>query len=317
MMKANELSDALSLNIESLAVALLGNPTQRTGHEWRWGNKGSLAVVVKGPKRGRFFDHERGEGGDGLDLVRHGIGGSLVDAMRWASDWLGVPENTRDKSTPYPLRATAPETDDSEPKRIEAALRIWGECQDINGTLAAVYLASRKIGGPIECEDLCFHPRCPAGEGQRRPAMVALLRDIVTNEPCGIHRTFLLPDGAGKDPLGKKMLGRSKGAVIKLAADADVTQGLGIAEGIENALTLRAYGWWPLWAAGSAGAIRTFPIIGGIETLTIFADSDDRGTGAEAARECALRWREFGCLAEIHYPPAGSDWNDVAREIAA
>jgi hypothetical protein len=317
MMRANELSDALALNIESVAVALLGNPTQRAGHEWRWGNKGSLAVVVKGAKRGRFFDHERGEGGDSLELVRHGIGGgSLIDAMRWGSDWLG------DSSTPAPVRQAKPAApavdDDSERKRIEGALRIWSECIDLNGTLAAAYLASRGISGPIDCADLRFHPQCPAGGGERRPAMVALLRDILlTDEPCGIHRTFLLPDGTGKDPLGKKMLGRAKDAVIKLTPDAEVTDGLGIAEGIENALTLRAYGWRPVWAAGSAGAVRAFPLLGGIDTLTIFADADDRGAGAEAARECAARWREAGCRVDIHFPPAGSDWNDIAREIAA
>jgi len=113
------------------------------------------------------------------------------------------------------------------------------------------------------------------------------------------------------------MMGRAKDAVIKLTDDADVTLGLGVAEGVENALTLAAYGWWPIWAAGSAGSIRNLPVLDGIEALTIFADVDDGGVGLTAARECAARWSHAGKLVEIQKPPAGTDWNDFARSIAA
>jgi len=50
--------------------------------------------------------------------------------------------------------------------------------------------------------------------------------------------------------------------------------------------------WRPVWTLGSAGAIRTFPVLPGIESLTIFADADD--AGERAASECAARWRESG-----------------------
>jgi len=81
---------------------------------------------------------------------------------------------------------------------------------------------------------------------------VALFRDIVTNEPCGIHRTFL--DSAGRK-LGRKMLGRAGGAAIKLDADEDVTLGLHIGEGIETGIAAQLAGFRPVWALGSANAI--------------------------------------------------------------
>ena len=42
---------------------------------------------------------------------------------------------------------------------------------------------------------LRWAPRCPFGKSTG-PAMVALMTDAITAEPCGIHRTFLLRDGS-------------------------------------------------------------------------------------------------------------------------
>ena len=81
--------------------------------------------------------------------------------------------------------------------------------------------------------------------------MVALFRDIVTNEPCGIHRTFL--DIAGRK-LGRKMLGGAGGAAIKLDADEDVTLGSFIGEGVETCLAASLGSFRPVWALGSANA---------------------------------------------------------------
>jgi putative DNA primase/helicase len=53
-------------------------------------------------------------------------------------------------------------------------------------------------------------------------------------------------------------------------------------------------GWAPVWAATSAGAMAKFPILSGIEALTIFPDNDTNGTGMRAAVECAERWTAAG-----------------------
>ena len=47
---------------------LLGQPNKAlsSDREWRYGSRGSLAVDIQA---GRWFDHERGEGGGVLDLI--------------------------------------------------------------------------------------------------------------------------------------------------------------------------------------------------------------------------------------------------------
>jgi putative DNA primase/helicase len=104
--------------------------------------------------------------------------------------------------------------------------------------------------------------------------------------------------------------------VVRLMPDEEVTGGLGIAEGIETALSvMQGFGWRPVWAATSAGMIRSLPVLPGIEALTIFADAD--GAGMAAATACAARWKDAGAEARIVAAPAGQDFNDALRERAA
>jgi len=132
--------------------------------------------------------------------------------------------------------------------------------------------------------------------------MVALFRDIITDEPCGIHRTYL--DVAGRK-LDRKMLGRAKGAAIKLDPDADVTTGLSIGEGIETTLTGRAAGFRPAWALGSAGAIASFPVLSGLEVITVFAEHDKSGANQRAIEQLAQRYTAAGCEVFILQPTNG------------
>jgi hypothetical protein len=68
-----------------------------------------------------------------------------------------------------------------------------------------------------------------------------------------------------------------------------VTLGLGVCEGLETGLAImQRLDWRPVWTATCAGAIATFPVLPGIESLTIFADCDS--AGMRAAETCARRW---------------------------
>lgn len=312
---AADLAARLAHDLERLC-APLGPPSHRGPREWRWGKKGALAVTTAGPHRGRWRDWESGQHGDALDLLARVQGiGRAVDAMREARRWLGEPA-----ADPPPRPAPAPARDASqeERRRIAAALRIWEEAAPAAGSAVETYLAVR--AAPLgDAADLRFHPRCPIG-AERRPAMVALLRDIRTTEPCGIHRTFLRPDGSGKAGLpdgDKRILGRARGACVKPVPDEDVTQGLGIAEGIETALAVMATGWRPVWACLSAGNLGAFPVLAGIEHLTIFADND--AAGLREAERCAERWAdEGGVVVDTFAPPAeGDDFNDKLARSAA
>jgi hypothetical protein len=109
------------------------------------------------------------------------------------------------------------------------------------------------------------------------------MTDAVTNKATGIHRTFVDSAGAKRD---RKMLGR-KGCT-RLSHDEDVTLGLGLTEGIEDGLAVLLSGWGPIWVAPDAGALGSFPVLTGIESLTIFGDAD--AAGERAANTCASRW---------------------------
>jgi hypothetical protein len=164
----------------------------------------------------------------------------------------------------------------------------------------------------LERMPLRWAPLCPMGK-EGAPAMVALMTDALTGRPCGIHRTFLLPDGSGKAAVEKprQMLGSA--GVIRLSPDDAVLSGLGISEGIENGAAVIAAGWRPVWAAGSLEAVRLFPVLSGIECLTIFADPKPHEVAG--ARACASRWMAAGREAIVRIPQDG-DWNDALREAA-
>jgi hypothetical protein len=70
----DEIRAGLAAGIEALSLDLLGEPTAKGRSEWRWGRRGSLSVVVRGPKHGLWHDHERGEGGDALSWTRRFLG---------------------------------------------------------------------------------------------------------------------------------------------------------------------------------------------------------------------------------------------------
>jgi hypothetical protein len=145
--------------------------------------------------------------------------------------------------------------------------------------------------------------------------MVALMSEPITGEFRGIHRTFLKPDGSGKADVNKPKMMLGGAGIIQLVDLSEIGIGLGLAEGIETALSVtQKIGWGPVWAAGSAGAIRAFPFMCAT-TLNVFSDGDP--VGLAAARACSGRWTVAGAEVLIHTPPAGKDWNDVTRKILA
>jgi putative DNA primase/helicase len=194
------------------------------------------------------------------------------------------------------------------------ALRLWREASDPRGTVVERYLSSRGLTLPDDVADsvVRFHPRLKYN-GKSVGGMVTLFRDITTNAPCGIQRTFLDPAGV---KIKRAMLGRAKHAAIKTDADENVTVGLTIGEGFESSLAARLAGFRPVWALGSAGAIADFPVLPGIDAITVLGEVGDRGANHRATQTCVERWREAGQEAFIATPLVGKDLNDAWREVA-
>lgn len=198
--------------------------------------------------------------------------------------------------------------DDSQVMHNIRALTIWEEGYDPRGTAVQIHLRRRGLQLPDEaaCEAIRFHPACPFA-GERTPAMVCLVRDVVTNKPKAVHRTALDHDGQKREIRGhsRLSLGSVAGGAIKLTPDENVTTCLGVGEGVESALSLRnipEYGPSPVWSLISAGGVKHMPVLDGIESLWIAVDHDP--TGITAARSTAHRWQASGAEAFLITPSA-------------
>lgn len=176
--------------------------------------------------------------------------------------------------------------------RIAMLGRLWDSCVPIAGTLGERYLKSRGI--TYEGDAWRFRPssRC----------IVALITDALTGERCGYHETIL--DAEGRK-VTRLMHGRAAGGVVRLYQH-ESPFGLAIAEGIETAL---ATGVRPIWACLSSSLMKGFPVLPGIESLTVFADHDNAGIAA--ANEVGERWHSAGREVTMTTPAiCGTDFAD-------
>lgn len=265
----------------------------------------SVRLSVASPDGFIVFSHA----GDDFRTCRDYVAAALGMASdRWRQT---RPIDPAEEARRIEARRRADEKEKADAaRRQRRALAMWQEARDPRDTLVQIYLASRRLILPDEVagDVIRFHPRCPWGEGAFAPAMVAPLRCVRTSEIVGIHRTALSPDG-GK--IGRKMYGTAAGAAIMLDAEDAVTTGLAIGEGIETCLAARQLGIQPTWALGSVGAIADFPVLDGIETLTVLAENDTTGASERACQKVGTRWIAAARAAEKITPKTGTDLADV------
>ena len=262
---------------------------------------GSCIIHLAGHHAGWGFDHGTGESAGPIDLIHHATGLSdrdlFEEAARLARMDMPVPPRT----------STVKPSHDLEIKRIvESSVGLAG-------TVGETYLRARGVGDPGS-PDLRFHEDLADFDSRRGwPGLVAIVRDAAGNPIGGIHRTFLLEDGSAKAPPGKKMLGPVAGGSVRLApipADGHI----GIAEGIETALSAWTIFGLPTWAALSAGNLRDWQWPEGIRRVTILADAGDAGMQAAAALADRLNMADIPST--IISPLHGDDFNDDLRKGA-
>jgi hypothetical protein len=263
--------------------------------------------------------HCRGcvKGGDVIALVQLVAGVSFAEACReLAGDH---PRAAPQRPAERPDAALV--SSDNDAAKTAMALRLWREAVPIEGTIAEFYL--REVRG-LELPDdvsprvLRFHPSCWF-DGVKRTCLIALWRAIAGDAEVAIHRTALTVEG---NKIGRKALGPVAGAAIKLTADEDVSYGLTIGEGLETVLAGMTEGFKPAWVVGLPGIMK-FPVLAGVDCLTILVDNDNpdrngRRAGPAAARECSERWTAAGREVRLVLPrDAGADMADVLKQRKA
>jgi phage/plasmid primase-like uncharacterized protein len=257
-----------------------------------------------------------GVGGDVISLVQHLDRCDFVIAVRTLTGVDArqlVPELDPNRLAEVQAKTGRIEIDAlaNAADNFDAAMKIWSEAVPIDGTLAEAYLAARyrrvhrefDLPNGVSGDVLRFHPACP-WDTMTHPCLIALVRSTTTDKPQAIIRTALRTDGTALKINGKTArmaLGPIGGGAIKLTDDAEVTIGLFVGEGLETVLISMALPTWyrPAWALISSGNLASFPVLAGIECLTILVDNDrpdkhGRRAGQAAASECALRWEAAG-----------------------
>ena len=260
------------------------------------------------PTKRLFYCRPSEERGDAVDMTMHVTGLSKADALAYIT---GKPIPGGRPTEPELAKGPAREARQDAPRPATTtadALALFREGRDPRGTPVETYLnQERGLDLPA---DLCgrvlrWHPGVKA--------MLALYRNIHTGAPQAVQRTFLDQDCR---KIGRKFIGPSGGAAAMLDPFDEVLEGLHIGEGVETCmaarrLDLRPAPLRPTWALGSKDQIANFPVLAGIECLTLLQENDHNGASQAACEKCALRWDAAGREVIINTSNVGKDLNNV------
>ncbi len=161
-----------------------------------------------------------------------------------------------------------------EQRRIAHARELWRRAAPAAGTLVDTYLRSRGITTPIPPTVRYLLDAKHAPTGLILPAMIVAVQGP-NRTITAIHRTFLLPDGQRTARVNKpKMaLGPIGNGAVRLAKAGPV---LGLAEGIETALSAMQLFNVPCWAAlGSTLDKIVLPEV--VRQVVVYGDRGEAG----------------------------------------
>jgi putative DNA primase/helicase len=248
---------------------------------------------------GRWICSQCGSG-DGWSLVMLKYGWSFMDAVRNIAPIIGSVE-----FVPSP-------SEEDESKKREFMNKIWKDSGPLTGgDLVTKYLRSRGIVIQPDTTQVRLNPFCHESEtNTQMPAMVCMVRDV-SGKPIGLHRTYLT-DKAEKADLKspRKAIGKTARGSIRLMPATDT---VGVAEGVESALSAAQLFDMPVWAVVNAGGMESFHPPEGVRKIVIFADNDATFTGQKAAYNLANRLYLKDFIVDDPQIPVirGDDWNDV------
>lgn len=300
--------------------------------------KHSPCPVCGGTDRFRFDDKDRRgtwicsqacndgrKAGDGMTLVQKFNNWSFVETLNAFAGYLGFEGRAVDRKAP-----PAP-----TPRPVEVAVATQ-RVKDLLSTMTApdmvadvvTYLTGRNVWPlPNECA-LYAH----VGVEYRRqslakswvsegvfPCLIAPVKDLY-GETVTLHATYLENgaklvriDSDGTELPARKIFSPMTGRVgcaVRLQPIDGTT--LGIAEGIETALSAHRIHGLPVWSCLNTSLLASFVPPPGIHRVVVFADHDV--PGMKAAWELG-KHLEGRCTVDIELPPKG-DWNDYARSAA-
>lgn len=295
---------------------------------------------------------------DGFAVLQRATGARFYDLVKDVDEVLHGPAGSRhlvSKALPVAAPRVQEAPDPEELKKISTANgKLWDRATPLSLDVTPYYLARgisrealeglqnvRQLGSlPYFVEEETIVNGRRELESKRVGNYPAILCQMLSQagEQVALHRTWLSRNqkdkanaewkGPGRTEWKAKKLTKStgaSGAAIRLH-DAVGAKVLGIAEGVETALSARDLamnGYWaelealPVWASYAERNIRSFEVpdavLRTLEKIVIFADNDKSGVGLAAAKEFQTRAiLDYPHLVvDIKVPPTlGDDWND-------
>ncbi|WP_312809325.1 DUF7146 domain-containing protein [Agrobacterium cavarae] len=197
-----------------------------------------------------------------------------------------------------------------------AMKRFWQNSEEIvKGDFVDRYLQGRGIALEAYPPVLRRHPVAEhIDEDGKRTVHPAMLAKLAKPDGSGtnVHRTYLTRDGgkAAVEPQRKMMAGGvSEGSAVRLFES--FTDELGIAEGIETALSAAALFSLPVWSGLNTSLMKGWMPPESVKRVVVFADHDDNFAGQAAAYALASRLKGKGLSVTVEVPDTTGDWNDI------
>lgn len=290
---------------------------------WRWllpvmGVEARLLTGKHGPcpicgGKDRFrWDDKDGTGsyfcsgcgpGDGFMLAEKVTGKTFKELFALVQDNIGT----------VPMPEFKPKTDDQANRMAMRA--VWEAAEPPSEHSPVGLYQKNRLGRLWPSNAIREAAGLRYGTVEMHPAMVARISDP-QDRGVNMHLTFLTDDGRKADiePVKKVMKGTlPDGCAIRLWPAARI---MGIAEGIESAMSAAILYKMPVWAAINSTMLAKWVPPDEAEEIWVFGDND--GNFAGQAKSYALAHRlvaQFGrrVRVEIPYDP-GVDWNDILKK---
>lgn len=254
-----EIEGLLKNSVGPFVEKLLGkpNPKLSSPNEWRYGNKGSLAIKIDGEKRGYWYNFETGESGGLLSLLQKNMGLSFKDALQYAANVVGIGKDSAIKDSENILikhkeddeNQVKTDKNDENKKTNEYAKKLIAGSLPITGTIVEKYLKKTRGIVDVDSPDIRYHPKVFTDKNAKEkylPAMLCFGRDKNGNVQC-VQATYLDFNTANKADIDvkKRTYSSPSGAAVQLKALEESAKTSKndrisfITEGIETGLSVK------------------------------------------------------------------------------
>ncbi|EJX4517565.1 toprim domain-containing protein, partial [Salmonella enterica] len=246
--------------------------------------------------------------GDGMSLVLQATGKPFVQVCEEIDSLTG-----NSYSRPETERPSSKIMSDRQ-----KVIRKFSRLSELRKTSGEAYLQRRGILElPDEGIRFCDKQTC---NGREYQALYSLATDD-KGALCYLHRTLLDGDRKADVVAAKKLMALQESSYLEYAGSVAIRMfppaaTLGIAEGIETALSCRQIYRCNVWSVMNTSFMEKFIAPPGVNHLVIFADNDTHGAGLAAAFKCGknnILSRNDVEKVSIRWPDL-PDFNDMLTE---